>query len=355
MEIYHLARIVGYCAIPIIAWLIATKIIWPIIDVSYQSGRTPKIADLSKLSPLSVSEVVVSAICIAAVVLPYLLQKPASINSVEFPLIHGLVPGEWVDLARVVAIAATGMIVIFKVRNPLMEATNRSLSENKEEVEKHMSEIESPTGKILVGVLLGTNKKAFGLLMALMVGVFGVLIFIEISEYPEGWSDCIGFPLEDAKLRAEACTLVIEDSRTLPVPKAGAYYERGKYRLRNGRITDAIADWQNAADLDIKFTLVHNDLAWMLATHVDKNIRNGELAFKHAKVAAEVDGNPNYRDTLAAALAELGRYTEAAEESRKAIKVAREFDHHELADKFEARSVLYNQGLPLRCPGGPCN
>jgi tetratricopeptide (TPR) repeat protein len=63
-----------------------------------------------------------------------------------------------------------------------------------------------------------------------------------------------------------------------------------------------------------------NDFAWLLSTCPDDSVRNGERAIALAKeLLAARPRDPAYLDTLAAALAETGKFEEAERTVREAI------------------------------------
>lgn len=66
-------------------------------------------------------------------------------------------------------------------------------------------------------------------------------------------------------------------------------------------------------------------LAWLLATHPDRAIRNGKEAVRLAEKARRALGERDFNsaDTLAAALAETGRFAEAARLQAVAVENAR--------------------------------
>jgi tetratricopeptide (TPR) repeat protein len=91
-----------------------------------------------------------------------------------------------------------------------------------------------------------------------------------------------------------------------------------------------------------------NNLAWMLATHEKKEIRNGPEAVRLATRACELTGyqNPRVLGTLDAAYAEAGRFAEAIDTARKGSELAVAAGENELADAARARSRLYQAGKP---------
>ena len=78
-------------------------------------------------------------------------------------------------------------------------------------------------------------------------------------------------------------------------------------------------------------------------------------ALELARQACERTGYKSAQslDILAAAYAELGRFDEAADAARQAVRLARAANKTQLAEQFEARLGLYLSGKPYRLPGGP--
>jgi tetratricopeptide (TPR) repeat protein len=91
-----------------------------------------------------------------------------------------------------------------------------------------------------------------------------------------------------------------------------------------------------------------NNLAWMLATHEKKEIRNGAEAVRLATRACELTGYKNARvvGTLDAAYAEAGRFAEAIDTARRGCALALAAGENELADAARARLELYQAGKP---------
>ncbi len=89
-----------------------------------------------------------------------------------------------------------------------------------------------------------------------------------------------------------------------------------------------------------------NDLAWLLATCPDADVRDGAAALRIVTRAAEQAAHPdaNLLDTRAAALAELGRFDEAIDVMKAALELA---DAARIAD-LEERRKMYESGVPYR-------
>jgi Flp pilus assembly protein TadD len=93
-----------------------------------------------------------------------------------------------------------------------------------------------------------------------------------------------------------------------------------------------------------------NDTAWLLATNPNASIRNGAEAVELAQRAAQLSEGrePAVLGTLAAAYAEAGRFSEAVETARKALKLATQQNNEPLAESIKAKIPLYEAGTPFR-------
>lgn len=99
-----------------------------------------------------------------------------------------------------------------------------------------------------------------------------------------------------------------------------------------------------------------NDLAWTLATCDDPAYRNGAEAVEISEHAVSVTRamNPTVLDTLAAALAEVGRFDDALDAADRAISLARRLDDPAFVARIEKRRALYAEHEPYReVPGTP--
>ena len=93
-----------------------------------------------------------------------------------------------------------------------------------------------------------------------------------------------------------------------------------------------------------------NNLAFVLATTPDASLRNGSKAIDLAKRANELSdwNQPDVLATLAAAYAELHRFTDAVEIGQKADQLAKLQGNLRLAQRIEHDIQLYREGNPLR-------
>ena len=93
--------------------------------------------------------------------------------------------------------------------------------------------------------------------------------------------------------------------------------------------------------------LALNDLAWSLATSADAKARDGQQAVTFAETAVATTGRTNtmYLETLAAAYAEVGQFTNTIRVQQEAINLLK--TEREKKD-YETRLKLYQSGSPVR-------
>ena len=161
------------------------------------------------------------------------------------------------------------------------------------------------------------------------------------------------YNLGQAHLRRGAATEAIEAFRTaLRVePRhvrarselAIVLARRGEYEVAAATLRAGLRDWP----ADIRLA---NDLAWLLATCPKADVRNGAEALLLARNACQAGGQPNpaLLDTLAAALAEAGRFDEAVTTATRAADLAAGAGRTELAAAIRARAQLYAARQPYR-------
>lgn len=123
---------------------------------------------------------------------------------------------------------------------------------------------------------------------------------------------------------------------------AGIFYTQKKMSL-------AIKHWQERLRLRPDDHAAMNNIAWLLATVADANIREPQQAVQLARRAAELTEflRPSVLDTLAAAYASAGDFENAVQMAEKAIALAEATDQHELAARIQTRLQLYQMHYPV--------
>jgi tetratricopeptide (TPR) repeat protein len=91
-------------------------------------------------------------------------------------------------------------------------------------------------------------------------------------------------------------------------------------------------------------------LARLLAASRDPQVRDGQRALELAQTLAEKHKTTSVAETMAMALAEIGRFVEAAEWQRLAMSVAEEAGHPDAARRMAANLALYQRREPCRNP-----
>ncbi len=118
-----------------------------------------------------------------------------------------------------------------------------------------------------------------------------------------------------------------------------------------GRVEEALADYRallrrSPDDLDAL-----NNFAWISSTHPDARLRNGPEAVRCAERAREIlRATPNavVLDTLGAALAESGRFSEAVAACEQALALAERAGDSRGAARFREHLELFKGSRPLR-------
>jgi tetratricopeptide (TPR) repeat protein len=123
---------------------------------------------------------------------------------------------------------------------------------------------------------------------------------------------------------------------------ASSLYGAGELEKALGIYTDIMQRYPTEAQ-------PFNDCAWLLATGVKDNVRNGKRAVELASQACELTSyqNAGYLDTLAAAFAEKGEFDTAIKWQEEAAKAAAQEPPEVQAD-IKARIDLYKQKKPYR-------
>ena len=156
-------------------------------------------------------------------------------------------------------------------------------------------------------------------------------------------------PLGDLDLRIGACTWLLQSGRIAEGSVLVVFHSRGNAWYQKGEHDRAIEDYTAALRIEPDNHDSLNGLAWVLATAPEALVRDGSRAVRLAEKAISLQGTANNHDTLAAAYAEAGRFTDAVGTQERSLAMARAegSSAEELAD-FHDRLRLYRQGRPYR-------
>ena len=121
-------------------------------------------------------------------------------------------------------------------------------------------------------------------------------------------------------------------------------------RLARGNAAAAIELYRDAMARDTRFVDARNNLAWVLSTHPDASLRNGQEAVELAEAALRNarQNRPEIWDTLAAAYAEAGLFDKAVTACRKGIELAHQSSQTNRESSMARRLELYEKGQPYR-------
>ena len=117
-----------------------------------------------------------------------------------------------------------------------------------------------------------------------------------------------------------------------------------------GRTREAIEQWQQTLTFDPDNGNAASNLAWVLATSADPNLRDGAKALAYAKRATSVPGgdNPVVYRTLAAAYAENGQFADAVSAAEHAKQLAQLAGNLAMEDDLDRSLELFRQQRTLR-------
>lgn len=101
------------------------------------------------------------------------------------------------------------------------------------------------------------------------------------------------------------------------------YTSRGFIFSLMGNYSNGIEDCEYAVHLAPNYDVANNNLAWLLATAPEADLRNGTIALQYANKACDLSDwkESHYVGTLAAAYAENGDFDEAVKWEKKSIEL----------------------------------
>ena len=129
-----------------------------------------------------------------------------------------------------------------------------------------------------------------------------------------------------------------------------ARYNLGMSLWASGNSKAAVAQYRRVLEMKPDWRMAANTLAWVLATDMDQDVRNGDAAVNWAQAAVQGKhrNDPQYLDTLAAAYAETGQFDRAVRIIRQALSVAEDSGDKGLRESIAGRLRLYQSGKPFR-------
>ncbi|HUT31492.1 MAG TPA: glycosyltransferase family 39 protein [Sedimentisphaerales bacterium] len=121
---------------------------------------------------------------------------------------------------------------------------------------------------------------------------------------------------------------------------------------QQGKTEEAVMYYNKALLRNPDLVFCANNLAMILATHKDAGLRNPKEAVRLARHACELTSyeSPPILDTLAAAYAADGRFSEAVETAEKALQLADSTGEKDLARKIHDHLMLFQAGRPYVQP-----
>jgi tetratricopeptide (TPR) repeat protein len=131
---------------------------------------------------------------------------------------------------------------------------------------------------------------------------------------------------------------------------AQGHFELARALKLLNRHEDAIASYREALRLRPDWPEASNDLAWLLATAPEDNLRDGALARNIAERALEISRRrePMLLDTVAAAQAEAGNFEDAIVTEKRAIELAKAIQDEKLVGLLEGHLAGFQRKQPVR-------
>lgn len=135
----------------------------------------------------------------------------------------------------------------------------------------------------------------------------------------------------------------LEDAARLEPNDADTRFNLGVICGRMGRSAEAIEQYKETLRINPQMWGAMNNLAWILASDPDSQVRNGEEAVQLAQQACQLTDNRQaiVLGTLGAAYAEAGRFEDAVNTARKAEALATSAGQQEVAKKNRQMAELF--------------
>jgi len=175
------------------------------------------------------------------------------------------------------------------------------------------------------------------------------IVISQRQDLPFAWKSLAKAAMQIGKTE-EAMQAVLKAIELNPDSDAELYFIAGYLASSLSKPAEAITYYRKSLELNPSQPIVLNNLAWLLATLPDDNLRNGNEAVALAHKANELTGGKNIiiNGTLAAAYAETGNFEKAVETARKAIELATSANEKQLEQKNRELLQLYLNKKPYR-------
>ena len=150
-----------------------------------------------------------------------------------------------------------------------------------------------------------------------------------------------------AKSRLDAALSHFRRAAELDPTDAQAHNGIASILHRQGHLAEAIAEYNQTAQLRPNSALILSNLAWMLATCADPSLRDGPRAVALAERANEIGRGRDVKTlrSLAAAYAEVGRFPEAAETGRQAMQLSIQDGQTPFRQALQREIALFEAGI----------
>lgn len=129
---------------------------------------------------------------------------------------------------------------------------------------------------------------------------------------------------------------------------AHAHNNLGVVLQEQGKLTEALAHFTKAIQLRPDSPIPMNGLAWFIATCPELKNSDVNEAIRLAGRACELTDykNPSYLDTLAAAYASAGRFSEAIDTAKTALRLADAANQPHVKNIIQYHLTFYTEGKP---------
>jgi thiol-disulfide isomerase/thioredoxin len=157
--------------------------------------------------------------------------------------------------------------------------------------------------------------------------------------------------IEQAQLADASTYLITHRERLRKSDAKRLSFIHGRLGVRfeeAGKLRECIAEFEAALSVDPGNVEVSNNLAWQLSAGKDKSLRDGPRALQLAQFAAKATGfkHPAVLDTLAAALAQSGRYREALQTAQRGVDIARKAGQKDFLKSLKEGIEDYSNSKP---------